>query len=179
MPFTGANGAGKSTLLKCINGLLKPPSTGSIKWLGKGHRTSFSSGKRQRFWLCSPEYTGPELSPYGYGNSHFRTPSFWGKQGKEDVEKRRPGAGTVWIVGLCFSPDGSVKRRRAAERIPDRQGTGRWSHRASLLDEPTSSLDLRYQYEVMELLVKVSREKNLAVVAVIHDLNLALDFADR
>ncbi len=48
-----------------------------------------------------------------------------------------------------------------------------------LLDEPTSSLDLRYQYEVMELLVKVSREKNLAVVAVIHDLNLALDFADR
>ena len=48
-----------------------------------------------------------------------------------------------------------------------------------LLDEPTSSLDLRYQYEVMELLVKVSREKNLAVAAVIHDLNLALDFADR
>ena len=48
-----------------------------------------------------------------------------------------------------------------------------------LLDEPTSSLDLRYQYEVMEFLVKVSREKNLAVVAVIHDLNLALDFADR
>lgn len=42
-----------------------------------------------------------------------------------------------------------------------------------LLDEPTSSLDLRYQYEVMELLVKVSREKNLAVAAVIHDLNLA------
>ena len=31
----------------------------------------------------------------------------------------------------------------------------------------------------MEFLVKVSREKNLAVVAVIHDLNLALDFADR
>lgn len=31
----------------------------------------------------------------------------------------------------------------------------------------------------MELLVKVSREKNLAVAAVIHDLNLALDFADR
>ena len=39
-----------------------------------------------------------------------------------------------------------------------------------LLDEPTSSLDLRYQYEVMELLVKSQPgKKNLAVVAVIHD----------
>ena len=48
-----------------------------------------------------------------------------------------------------------------------------------LLDEPTSSLDLRNQYESMELIRHCAHDHHIAVLAVLHDLNLALRFCDR
>ena len=48
-----------------------------------------------------------------------------------------------------------------------------------LLDEPTSSLDLRNQYESMELIRHCAHDHHIAVLVVIHDLNLALRFCDR
>ena len=48
-----------------------------------------------------------------------------------------------------------------------------------LLDEPTSSLDMRNQLEVMNLVTNVVRSENVSAVMAIHDLNLALRFVDR
>ena len=48
-----------------------------------------------------------------------------------------------------------------------------------LLDEPTSNLDLRNQMEVLKTIRTAAKEKNIAVVAVMHDLNLALRFSDK
>ena len=48
-----------------------------------------------------------------------------------------------------------------------------------LLDEPTSSLDLKNQYEVLGLVRRFCRERHITAVLVIHDLNLALRFCDR
>ena len=48
-----------------------------------------------------------------------------------------------------------------------------------LLDEPTSNLDPRNQYEMMKLVRTVADEKNITVLVVIHDLSLALRFCDR
>ena len=48
-----------------------------------------------------------------------------------------------------------------------------------LLDEPTSNLDPRNQYEMMKLVHTVADEKNITVLVVIHDLSLALRFCDR
>lgn len=48
-----------------------------------------------------------------------------------------------------------------------------------LLDEPTSALDLRHQYEVAALVRQIARERGLIALVSIHDLNLALRFADR
>ncbi|RYE60788.1 MAG: heme ABC transporter ATP-binding protein, partial [Oxalobacteraceae bacterium] len=47
-----------------------------------------------------------------------------------------------------------------------------------LLDEPTSSLDLRYQINLVEL-AKQRARNGTAVIAILHDLNLAARFADR
>jgi len=47
-----------------------------------------------------------------------------------------------------------------------------------LLDEPTSSLDLRYQINLVEL-GKRRAKAGTAVIAILHDLNLASRFADR
>ncbi len=48
-----------------------------------------------------------------------------------------------------------------------------------LMDEPTSSLDLKNQLEVLNLIRQITRERGIAAVVAIHDLNLALRYADR
>lgn len=47
-----------------------------------------------------------------------------------------------------------------------------------LLDEPLASLDLNYQHHVMQLLQTLARNRRLLVVIVVHDLNIALRYAD-
>ncbi|WP_067516633.1 ABC transporter ATP-binding protein [Endozoicomonas ascidiicola] len=48
-----------------------------------------------------------------------------------------------------------------------------------MLDEPVSALDISHQYELMTLLKKLHDEQNRGVVVVLHDLNLALQFAEQ
>lgn len=51
--------------------------------------------------------------------------------------------------------------------------------RFMLLDEPTSALDIGHQLEVLDLVRRLSRERGIGVVMVLHDINLAARFADR
>jgi iron complex transport system ATP-binding protein len=48
-----------------------------------------------------------------------------------------------------------------------------------LLDEPLASLDLNYQHHVMQLLTRLSRERHFIAIIVLHDLNMALRYADQ
>ena len=48
-----------------------------------------------------------------------------------------------------------------------------------LLDEPTSNLDLRNQYEVLEIVREIAKTEQISVVLIIHDLNLALRYCDK
>ena len=48
-----------------------------------------------------------------------------------------------------------------------------------LLDEPTSHLDISFQFEIMDLVKGLNREHGLTVLAVLHDLNLASHYCDR
>ena len=48
-----------------------------------------------------------------------------------------------------------------------------------LLDEPTSSLDIMNQYQVLQIAQDFCREEGKSAIVVIHDLNLALRFCDR
>ena len=47
------------------------------------------------------------------------------------------------------------------------------------LDEPTANLDVRYQLEILTLIRRLNRERDLTVVLAIHDLTLALRFCNR
>jgi len=48
-----------------------------------------------------------------------------------------------------------------------------------LLDEPTSNLDLKHQLDVLNLITSIVKEKNIAAVMALHDLNLASRFSDK
>ena len=48
-----------------------------------------------------------------------------------------------------------------------------------LLDEPTSHLDITHQVQILDLIRSLTRQLNLAVLMVIHDMNLAAEYSDR
>ena len=48
-----------------------------------------------------------------------------------------------------------------------------------LLDEPTANLDINHQVEILDLIKSLCREKNIAVLIALHDLNIAAQYCDR
>lgn len=48
-----------------------------------------------------------------------------------------------------------------------------------MLDEPTSSLDLKNQYQVLDIVHQICCDTGITAIEVIHDLNLALRFCDK
>ena len=50
--------------------------------------------------------------------------------------------------------------------------------RCLLLDEPTSALDIAHRVEVLALIQRLSRERDLTVIAVLHDINMAARYCD-
>ena len=67
--------------------------------------------------------------------------------------------------------DRADRKRRAAGLGP--RAAGGHKHGALLLDEPTASLDLRYQLEIGALLKRLRTERGLTIVLSTHDLRLA------
>ncbi|BDU51141.1 ABC transporter ATP-binding protein [Haliovirga abyssi] len=47
------------------------------------------------------------------------------------------------------------------------------------LDEPISHLDIHYQIEILKILNKVKKDKSITIVAVLHDLNMAIEYSDK
>lgn len=71
------------------------------------------------------------------------------------------------------APSGGREQHAVSERggaVP-----ARWL----LLDEPTAALDLQHQHRVLQLARRWARDEGVGVVAVLHDLNLALRYSDR
>ena len=77
----------------------------------------------------------------------------------------RPSSGEVLVDGV---PVGKLGGRALAQQAP-----------VLLFDEPTSNLDIKNQLDVLDITRQVVRRQNLAAVVIIHDLNLALRFADK
>jgi iron complex transport system ATP-binding protein len=93
-----------------------------------------------------------------------------------DVELALAALARVGAAGLAHRPLAELssgERQRVVVARALAQDTP-----VLLLDEPTSFLDLRYQVELFDLLRELAREGR-AVVAVLHDLNLAAEYCDR
>lgn len=171
----GNNGAGKSTLISCISRLRKPSSGNvlidgsSISQLSRNqlarqiayvsqknelaHATVFDAvllGRKPHMkW-------GPSAVDYDVAEHALRA------VGMEDCRLR-------YVDQLSGGEQQKILLARALVQEP----------KLLLLDEPTSSLDLKNQYEVLGLVRRFCRERNITAVLVIHDLNLALRFCDR
>lgn len=171
----GNNGAGKSTLITCIN-RIHTPDSGSVLIDGK------AVGNMSRRELArSVAYVAQknEMSQTTVFDCVLlgRKPYIRWAVGEEDLRLctamiHRVGLEALELRSLDELSGGELQKVMLARALVQRP-------KVLLLDEPTSNLDPRNQYEMMELVREVAREQHITVLIVIHDLNLALRYCDR
>ena len=171
----GNNGAGKSTLLSCLAGLLRP-RTGRVLVDGEDLLGMDAGRAARTVALVSQFAPASRLTVYDMvllGRKPYLKWDFTAA----DRAMTEEALERLGLSGLAL---------RYADRLSGGEGQKVQLARALvqqpkllLLDEPTSSLDLRSQYEVLGLVSQLCRERGLTAVAVLHDLNLALRFCHR
>ena len=173
----GANGCGKSTLLKTIARINKPKS-GDILINNKNiNKVKEKDIAREVAFLpqgpvCPDGLTVRELVAFGRF-PHQKMIGGLNNHDKDIIE---------WAIeetGLSEFADREVESLSGGQR--QRAWIAMTLAQESdiiMLDEPTTYLDMSYQLEVLEVLQKLNREKQITVVIVLHELNNACRFAD-
>ena len=171
----GVNGAGKSTLLKCINKILRP-SGGSVLVEGTDLLRLSGDAVARRIGYV----------PQRYGDDHVtvfdavllgRKPHIKWVATDRDMRVVERLLTSMGLEEYALRPISTLSGGEAQKVIIARALAQ--EPRVLLLDEPTSSLDLRNQLDVMDLVSTAVRTEGVSAVVAIHDLNLALRFANR
>ena len=174
----GPHGAGKSTLIRSISGV-HPPRTGSVQAAGKD-LTHLQPGLRARYLAVVPQ-AGQLPGAYTVYQTVLlgRTPhlNWLGQAGAADHAQTRWALEHTQTLQLAERLVGELsggEQQRVLLARALSQDTP-----ILLLDEPTTHLDLQHQTGLLNLVRRLALEKRLAVLLVLHDLNLASLYADR
>lgn len=177
LTLIGPNGAGKSTILKSMIGQLS--LLGGTVYIGRDEVKKMSEKDlAKKMSVVMTERIHPELMTCGDVVSTGRYP-YTGRLGilsEKDREKVREAMEMVNATELMerdFSAvsDGQRQRMLLARAICQEP-------EIIVLDEPTSFLDIRYKLELLTILKKMVREKNVAVIMSLHELDLAQKISD-
>ncbi|MGI6706665.1 MAG: ABC transporter ATP-binding protein [Clostridia bacterium] len=171
----GNNGAGKSTLMKCLNRILDPQQ-GVVYVNGKNTLQMKRNDVAKCMAYVAQHNTGARFTV-------FDTVLL----GRKPYIKFEPTQGDMRIVETVIK---RMKLEDFALRYIDELSGGELQKvmlaralaqqpQVLLLDEPTSNLDLRNQYEVLDAIQDIARTEQISVILIIHDLNLALRYCDR
>ncbi|WP_407148738.1 heme ABC transporter ATP-binding protein [Bradyrhizobium sp. ORS 86] len=177
--IAGPNGAGKSTLLRMLSGDLRP-SRGTVRLKQRDihaygpralaqHRAVLSQHVNVSF-----PFTVEEIVTMGAGESPRA-----GARGLVEAALDEVGLAHFRARQLPTLSGGEQQRAHFA-RVLVQLACGEAKHGPGLLllDEPTSSLDLRHQLDLVET-ARRRAQRGTTVIAILHDLNLAMRFADR
>ncbi len=164
LSIIGPNGAGKSTLLKAMVGILKP--RGKVLIDGKD-LIGMKPRERARMITYVPQSSLPQ---FAFTIEEFVKMGTYATKGDVEGALKRVGLWEKRRDPITNLSGGEYQLALIARALA--QGS-----EAILLDEPTSHLDINHALVVMELLRKMRNEK--IVIAVLHDLNMALRYADR
>jgi iron complex transport system ATP-binding protein len=174
----GPNGAGKTTLVETIAGLRRM-AHGSVSILGQGIAELNERERALRVALV-PQHpvvpSGMRVEDYvalGRVAHHglFHPPSTRDREVVESVLERL--ALVEFRERDVATLSGGERQRMVLARALTQ------STKVVVLDEPITGLDLRHQMDLLELLKNEVHECGLTIVATMHDLTLAGQFADR
>lgn len=176
--IVGPNGCGKSTLIKGITRVI--PLKGGDILLNEKSIKGISQNDIARTVAVVPQsavlpeaFTAFEIVLMG------RTPhmKFLEYEGQKDVDiavKAMKMTDTIHLAQRRAGElsGGEKQRLTIARALAQKPGI-------ILLDEPTSHLDINYQIETLELISELCKKEGWAVLAALHDLNLAAQYCDR
>lgn len=174
----GHNGSGKSTLLKML-GRHHAASAGQVmlnsepleQWNSKAFARQVAYLPQQ---LPAAEgMTVRELVAIGRYPWHGALGRY-GQEDRQRVEEAIALVGLKPFAGRLVDSLSGGERQRAWLAMLVAQNS-----RCLLLDEPTSALDIAHQVDVLALIQRLSRERGLTVIAVLHDINMAARYCDR
>ena len=177
----GPNGAGKTSLLRALTGEL-PLSGGSIHFDGRDlndwsiPEIAMRRGVLAQVATLDFPFTVRDVVEMGRMPHHTR-----------DLENRRI---TDEVTELCdchhlldrafpWLSGGEQQRVQIARVLAQVWEGSKDKPCFLLLDEPISALDLSHQYRIMNLLATLSTERGFGIISVLHNLNLATQFAHR
>jgi len=173
----GPNGAGKTTLLRAVAGLVA--HSGTVRVDGADLATLGARARARLLALVPqdpllpPEMTASEYTLLGR-TAHL---GFLGRTSARDEEVAREAVARLGLTGLADRPLGSMsggeRQRAVLARALAQQAP------VLLLDEPTTSLDVGRQQDVLDLVATLQTERGLTVLGAMHDLTLAGQYADR
>lgn len=171
----GVNGAGKSTLLKCINHILKPKVGTVFIEKQNAYKLTRNQLARQIGYIAQTNHTFPTtvFDTILIG----RKPYIKWNVSKEDLHivqnvmrlLKLEDFSLRYIDELSGGEFQKVLVARALAQQP----------KILMLDEPTSNLDLKNQLEIIDTIKEIVRSEGISAIITIHDLNLALRFADK
>lgn len=176
----GPNGTGKTTLIRALFGDL-PIAAGSIR-LGDETLLPGGRGGRGRAWRDRFAYM-PQDTHLDIAMTVLEVVVV-GRLGRLglriDDETLRLATERLAEAGVLHLADRDIGTLSGGQRqmalfaqVLMREP------RVMLLDEPVSALDLHHQIHLLDLVRRETRARDLATVVVLHDLNLACQYADR
>ena len=170
----GVNGAGKSTLINLLAGFLKPDN-GAI-FLDNNNLQQLSLSHRARNIAYVPQQQ--QLNDLTVSDYLLlgRTPYIRWQAGNKDETIVFSTLEKLKLNHLALRPlhtlsGGELQKTSLARALVQQP-------KVLLLDEPSSSLDMKNQLEVMEIIVRETVNNGLTTIITMHDVNLALRFAD-
>ena len=176
----GPNGAGKSTLMRIASGLMRP-SSGIVKYDGKEIASLSREALARRRAVLSQNVelafalTVEDVVMLGRFPHYGATPS---------ESDRSIVAQTLDEVGLFEKRQqpyptlsGGEKQKVQLARVLAQIWSDDSSHTVLFLDEPVTGLDVHFQIHILDR-AKAMLDTGCTVIAVLHDLNLAFDYAD-
>jgi len=178
LALIGPNGSGKSTLIRAVSGVV-PIESGNVQVDGRA-LADLSTMERARYLAVVPQARNvpPAFSVYEtilLGRTPYL--GWLGRAGEHDHERVRYALEHTQLTPLAERMVGELSGgeqqlvllgRALAQDTP-----------VLLLDEPTTHLDLQHQERLIHLVRELALGRHLAVLMVLHDLNLASLYADR
>jgi len=170
----GPNGSGKSTLIKCINKILKPKGSILIDEIPLNH-LSISDIAKKMGYVPQSEAMGMSITVFDAVLMGRRIHMGW-KPSSYDLEIVQSILIKMGIDDLALEDiweiSGGQRQRVYLARALAQEPT------ILLLDEPTSSLDIKHQLDTLETLRSLVKELNISIIMAIHDINLAARYSD-
>jgi iron complex transport system ATP-binding protein len=168
----GPNGSGKTTLLRILAGMLRPEA-GTVTLNGVS-LTSIPRSALARSIAVVPQethlafdYSVLEIALMGR-YPHLGTFELEGPRDVAMAREALAATGTAALERRLFATlSGGEKQRVVIASALAQQAD------ILLLDEPTASLDLGYQFDIASLLARLNGERGLTIVVATHDLNFA------